>query len=30
MTAWSVLLLWHLVGDGKKLKLGPWLKFFKR
>ncbi len=30
MMAWSVLLLWHLVGDGKKLKLGPWLKFFKR
>ena len=30
IVAWSVLLLWHFVGDRKKLKLRPWLKFFKR
>ncbi len=29
-TAWTILLLWHVIGRGKPLKVTPWLRMFKR
>lgn len=30
IVAWVVLLLWYFIGDGRKIKLRPWLRFFGR
>jgi len=30
MVAWTALLLWHVFGDTNKIRLSPWLRYFRR